>query len=133
MLFRRTKQQQISARRKPTARSLRFESLEDRRLLSGRGLELAQELFPSAVRFAPGRWDIGENLNLTVTPETLSDNAAAAATINADLLLTGGQLNLDLDGSGVTVGIWDSGGVRDTHDEFQIDGGGSRVTIVDIT
>ena len=35
-----------------------------------------------------------------------------------------------LDGSGVTVGVWDEGAVRSTHQEFQVDGV-SRVTIKD--
>ncbi len=35
-----------------------------------------------------------------------------------------------LDGSGLIVGVWDSGAVRDTHTEFQTDEG-SRVTIID--
>ena len=35
-----------------------------------------------------------------------------------------------LDGTGVTVGIWDSGAVRASHQEFQTDSG-SRVTIMD--
>ena len=131
MRFARSKRQQFYARRKPTAKPLRFESLESRRMLSTIGLSPVEHFFESAVLIAPGRWEIGDKLKLTLTPEMLSDNANAADTVNADQLRSGGGLGLDLDGSGVTVGIWDSGRVRDTHDEFQIAGGGSRVTIVD--
>jgi hypothetical protein len=34
-----------------------------------------------------------------------------------------------LDGSGITVGLWDEAGVRATHQEFQTPGGGSRIQL----
>jgi hypothetical protein len=45
-------------------------------------------------------------------------NADAADTTNADQLWAGGPLGLGLDGSGLAVGIWDSGRARATHQEF---------------
>ncbi|MEG4572457.1 S8 family serine peptidase [Microcoleus sp. N3A4] len=53
-------------------------------------------------------------------------NRNAADTTNADQLWSGGGLGLNLNGSGVTVGVWDEAKVRNTHQEF-----GSRVAISD--
>jgi len=53
-------------------------------------------------------------------------NANAADTTNADQLRSGGGLGLTLTGAGVTVGIWDGGSVRSTHQEFT-----GNVTVVD--
>ncbi len=52
-------------------------------------------------------------------------NLNAAISTGADLLQTSPY---SLDGSGLTVGVWDAGGVRNTHQEFATD---SRVTIKD--
>jgi len=54
------------------------------------------------------------------------DNANAADTTNADQLWLAGGLGLDLSGAGVTVGIWDSGAVRSTHQELI-----GRVAVID--
>ncbi len=53
-------------------------------------------------------------------------NKDAADTISTDECLPGGTSGLGLTGTGVTLGIWDGGGVRTTHQEFQ-----GRVTQVD--
>ncbi|MCU0979313.1 MAG: S8 family serine peptidase, partial [Pirellulaceae bacterium] len=53
-------------------------------------------------------------------------NVNAADTTNTDQLQMGGSLNLDLTGSGYTVGVWDAGLIRNTHQEF-----GDRVTLAD--
>lgn len=55
-----------------------------------------------------------------------SYNAVAAKTISTDRLYSGGLLGLTLDGAGTTIGMWDEGGVRLTHQEFIT--GGQRVT-----
>lgn len=47
-----------------------------------------------------------------------TNNAVAAATISTNALLSGGSLGLNLTGSGLTVGLWDGGIVRATHQEF---------------
>lgn len=52
-------------------------------------------------------------------------NADAAVSSAANLLYTAPY---NLDGSGVTVGVWDESAVRSTHQEFQTDSG-SRVTL----
>ena len=57
-----------------------------------------------------------------------SFNADAADTTNADQLWPGGGLGLNLDGAGLTVGVWDEGAVRASHQEFE-----GRVTVVDAT
>ena len=54
------------------------------------------------------------------------DNAESAITIGANSLYNGGDLGLNLDGSGVTVGVWDGGKVRNTHQEF-----GNRISLGD--
>lgn len=58
-------------------------------------------------------------------------NRDAADTTNADQLWSGGGLGLDLSGAGYTVGVWDGGHIRATHQEFRVGTGPSRVTIKD--
>jgi hypothetical protein len=53
-------------------------------------------------------------------------NVNAADTANTDQIHPGGGLGLNLTGAGYTVGVWDGGLVRNTHQEF-----GARVTQVD--
>ena len=60
-----------------------------------------------------------------------TDNSAAAAATNTNQLQVGGSLGLDLDGSGMTIGIWDGGPVQSTHPEFSPNILTSRVLIVD--
>lgn len=53
-------------------------------------------------------------------------NLTAAATTSTSAVWTGGGAGLNLSGSGITLGIWDGGSVRTTHQEF-----GGRVTVKD--
>jgi|GEM_PF-6747139 len=91
-------------------------------------IELTPEMgfLETPVEVSPGIWFLGgkspEELNIKIT----YSNLVAADTTNADQLWQGGSLGLSLDGSGVTVGVWDEGKVLDTHTEF-----GGRVTIGD--
>lgn len=55
-----------------------------------------------------------------------TDNVDAARVINTDRLWPGGILNYDLTGQGYTIGEWDGGAVRTTHQEF-----GGRVVQAD--
>ncbi len=48
----------------------------------------------------------------------ITQNLNAARTINTDDLWVGGSLGLNRTGSGFTIGEWDGGGVRTTHQEF---------------
>ena len=56
----------------------------------------------------------------------VTDNLNAARTVSTDKLWPTGNLDLFLDGTGETLGIWDGGSVRDSHQEFT-----GRVTKVD--
>lgn len=61
-----------------------------------------------------------------------TDNLAAARSTKTSELWVGGNLGLDLDGAGMTVGVWDGGPVDNTHPEFQNSNDtGTRVIIVD--
>ncbi len=53
-------------------------------------------------------------------------NENSAKTISTNEVYSGGSAGLGLDGSGITVGEWDGGAPRTTHQEF-----GSRVTVMD--
>jgi len=55
-----------------------------------------------------------------------TDNVGAALTTRANRLNSGGSLGLSLDGQNMTIGIWDGGKVRDTHNLLT-----GRVTQVD--
>jgi subtilisin-like proprotein convertase family protein len=54
------------------------------------------------------------------------ENTNAAKSTRANHLNTGGSLNLNLNGEGLTVGVWDGGPTRISHQEFV-----NRVTIGD--
>jgi hypothetical protein len=60
-------------------------------------------------------------LNVPVTT-----NINSADTVNADRLWSGGGMGLNLSGAGLTVGVWDGGYPRTTHQEF-----GGRVIVMD--
>ncbi|MCB0399651.1 MAG: S8 family serine peptidase [Winogradskyella sp.] len=60
-----------------------------------------------------------------------TDNALAAAATKTDQLHTGGSLGLNLDGSGMVVGVWDGGPVQSSHPEFSINILNSRVLVID--
>ena len=45
-------------------------------------------------------------------------NAGSAQTSSTSELYSGGSLGLNLDGSGITAGVWDGGQVRATHQEL---------------
>ncbi|MCH7939168.1 MAG: tandem-95 repeat protein, partial [Candidatus Marinimicrobia bacterium] len=58
----------------------------------------------------------------------ITDNLNAARTVATQRLWSGGGLGLALTGGGVTVAVWDGGGVLASHQEF-----GGRVTRMDAT
>ena len=61
-----------------------------------------------------------------------TDNLDAARATKTTHLQSGGSLNLNLDGTGMTVGVWDSGPAQSTHTEFlDATQSTSRMTIVD--
>ena len=62
---------------------------------------------------------------------TTTDNTNAAIATKTNQLQVGGAMGLDLDGTGMIVGVWDEGPAQSTHPEFASTTGGSRVTILD--
>jgi subtilisin family serine protease len=48
----------------------------------------------------------------------VTHNLNAARTVSSDLLWPGGRSGLELDGSGICIGLWDGAGVLTTHQEF---------------
>lgn len=64
-----------------------------------------------------------------------TDNEQAAISTKTNRLQPNGSLNLNLEGNGVTIGVWDAGPVESSHDEFIIDPSASnpisRVTVID--
>jgi len=54
------------------------------------------------------------------------ENVNASKSTRANHLNTGGSLNLNLNGEGLTVGVWDGGPTRISHQEF-----GNRMTVGD--
>lgn len=53
---------------------------------------------------------------------TMTYNDGAAITARTNALYSGGGLGLNIQGQGMTVGVWDGGPVRDTHQEFIVNG-----------
>ena len=49
-------------------------------------------------------------------------NAGSAITARANSLYSGGSLGINIQGQGMTAGVWDGGQVRDTHQEFVVNG-----------
>lgn len=63
-----------------------------------------------------------------------TDNKAAGIATKTNQLHTGGSLNLNLDGSGMTVGVWDGGPAQNNHPEFaNANSTGSRIVVMDNT
>src|SRR5690606_7451109 len=61
-----------------------------------------------------------------------TDNLDAARATQTTHLQPGGSLNLNLDGTGMTIGVWDGGPAQATHTEFSnTTETGSRVTVID--
>jgi hypothetical protein len=58
-------------------------------------------------------------------------NVDAARSTRTNHLNSGGSLGLNLNGQGMTGHVWDGGGTRTTHQEFDGAGGNNRVTIID--
>ncbi len=69
-------------------------------------------------KYATINGGIGELIRLDENKNPIyftTDNAGAAITTRANRLNTGGSLGLTLDGQNMTIGIWDGGKVRTTH------------------
>ena len=57
-------------------------------------------------------------------------NAGAATTARATALYNGGSLGINIQGQGMTAGVWDGGAVRYTHQEFMVNGT-SKIWLMD--
>ena len=126
----RTRRRETRRAIRNAVRWLRVESLEERTLLSVGGL--GGETYASLVAEIASRATIFETEDpVDAAHVRQTTNFNAADTTNSDQLWLGGGLNLDLNGANYTVGVWDGGWIRDTHQEFQLPVGGSRVTIQD--
>jgi subtilisin-like proprotein convertase family protein/subtilisin family serine protease len=55
-----------------------------------------------------------------------TDNRDGGLTVNADALYTGGNLDLQVEGEGIIIGVWDGGRVRSSHELLE-----ERVTQID--
>ena len=65
---------------------------------------------------------------------TTTDNEDAARATETDHLQIGGDMGLDLDGTGLVVRVWDGGATQSTHTEFQnLANTASRVTNIEAT
>lgn len=69
-------------------------------------------------------YDVDNEGNISFAETT---NFGSSVTIGANNLYNGGSLGLNLQGQGMTVGVWDSGPARESHVEFT----NSRVNIFD--
>lgn len=62
-----------------------------------------------------------------------TDNQDAGRATKTSHLHTGGSLGLNLDGTGMTIGVWDGGPAEATHPEFSnTTNSNSRVTVIDL-
>ncbi len=57
-------------------------------------------------------------------------NAGSATTSRATSLYNGGSLGINIQGQGMTAGVWDGGSVRYTHQEFMVNGT-SKIWLMD--
>ncbi len=72
-------------------------------------------------------WEIRRISKLGQPEYYTTFNLNAAKTTSTNKLWKDGGLGLDLNGTGIVVGVWDGGPVRITHNEFE-----SRVRAVDV-
>ncbi|NEO50625.1 MAG: S8 family serine peptidase [Moorea sp. SIO4A3] len=77
------------------------------------------ELLEQPLQIDEGIWFLGTGPSPDQLRLLLPTNVNAADTTNTDQLWLNGGLGLNLDGSGLTVGVWEAGGyVRNTHREL---------------
>lgn len=91
-----------------------------------RAVDLGIRLLPQPLDVAPGITFLGSGPSPEEIVALIPHNRNAADTTNVDQIWVGGALGLNLSGAGLVAGVWDSGTVRDTHQELA-----GRVTIVD--
>lgn len=94
--------------------------------LSLRAADLGIQLLPFPQRTATGARLVARGPSPRQLKAKIIANINAADTTNADQIWVGGSLGLNLTGAGLTVGIWDGGAIRSTHQELT-----GRVSIID--
>ena len=72
-------------------------------------------------------FDIIDNKPIYIT----NDNQASAIATNTNSLYPGGELGLNLEGEGMTIGVWEIDHPLTSHTEFQDDQGNSRISTPD--
>lgn len=85
--------------------------------------------YKKTIRF--GEMGVKELIDVLPTGEPMyieTYNDGAATTARAKSLYSGGSLGINIQGQGMTAGIWDGGSVRTTHQEFMV-GGVSKVQV----
>ena len=83
-------------------------------------IELTPEMgfLEKPIEVSDGIWFLGGKSPDELDLKTTHSNLNAADTTNTDQLWAGGGLGLNLDGSGVKVGVWDGGHVLGHHQEL---------------
>lgn len=92
-------------------------------------LEKDLGLVNEPVQVGEGVWFLGKGIAPSDLKLVKPNNINAAYTSDVDKLWNNGGLGLNLDGNGLTVGVWEAGNdwrIRNTHQELT-----GRVTIVD--
>ena len=86
-----------------------------------KGKEYADSKYPGTVRIMKQEGDIQELQSMDERNHPWfygTSNLNAAKTVSTDKVWPGGSAGLSLTGNGFTLGIWDGGKVRTTHQEF---------------
>jgi hypothetical protein len=118
----RHNQRRVSRRhtfRRQLGRQLAHEPLETRMLLSTTPFPPLIDGLPVSPVLNPGQMLlISTGMAPTAERPRVTYNVNAADTTNTDQLQPGGALGLNLTGAGLSVGVWDGGAVRTSHQEF---------------
>ena len=89
--------------------------------------EVKRELYLDGTHYI--LFDIIENKPVYIGP----DNAKCAVATNTNELYPNGALGLNLEGEGMTIGVWEIDYPQKTHVEFIDDNGNSRISTPDTT
>lgn len=118
---------QTQAEREKIIKSTDVEKLEDLRrefdeqyVYRQNRIENFLKLNPTPKRFTVDGvekeiYDVDESGNISYAETT---NLGSSVTIGTNKLYNGGSLGMNLQGQGMTVGVWDSGPALETHVEF---------------
>ncbi len=110
----------VSQTRQPTLQEINADYQELRKAAEVRILNyLKNNPQERVVNFKNGGVRLLVNVNANGVPEYIKTfNAQEAATLNVPALRTGGSLGINVLGTGMKLGIWDGGPVRNDHVEL---------------